>query len=61
MCGPLMSDDGERMVGSLFLVRAQDKQQVIDFNQGDPFHQAGVWKQVHIHPFLMRVDNRDPA
>ncbi|CAM3303293.1 YciI family protein [Cupriavidus taiwanensis] len=57
MCGPLMSDDGARMIGSLFLVRAQDKQQVIDFNRADPFHRAGVWKEIHIHPFLLRVDN----
>ncbi|UDM52690.1 YciI family protein [Cupriavidus sp. MP-37] len=61
VCGPLMSEDGEQMIGSLFLVRAQDKQQVVDFNRGDPFHQAGVWQHVHIHPFVMRVDNRDPA
>ena len=60
MCGPLMSDDGDRMIGSLFLVRAQDKRQVIDFTRGDPFQQAGVWKEVQIHPFLLRVDNRDP-
>lgn len=61
VCGPLMSEDGERMIGSLFLVRAEDKEQVIAFNQGDPFHRANVWKEIQIHPFLLRVDNRDPA
>ncbi|WP_434035008.1 YciI family protein [Cupriavidus sp. a3] len=60
MCGPLMSDDGDRMIGSMFLVRAQDKRQVIDFTRGDPFQQAAVSKEVQIHPFMLRVDNRDP-
>ena len=56
--GPLLADDGETMVGSLFIFEAERKDDVIAFNRADPFSKAGVWGSVSIHPFLMRVDNR---
>lgn len=56
--GPLVADDGETMIGSMFVFEAAQKQDVIDFNANDPFSKANVWAEVRIHPFLMRVDNR---
>jgi len=56
--GPLVADDGETMIGSCFLVEAKSKDEVLAFHNADPFKAAGVWAQVHIHPFLKRVDNR---
>lgn len=56
--GPLVADDGETMKGSCFLLEADSKDAVVAFNRNDPFYAAGVWKQISIHPFLMRVDNR---
>jgi uncharacterized protein len=56
--GPLLADDGETMIGSLFVFDAATKEKVISFNARDPFRRANVWKQVNIHTFLMRVDNR---
>lgn len=56
--GPLLADDGETMVGSLFIFEAGRKDDVVAFNRADPFSVAGVWAIVSIHPFLMRVDNR---
>lgn len=56
--GPLVADDGETMIGSMFIFEADDKQAVVDFNANDPFNKASVWADVRIHPFLMRVDNR---
>lgn len=56
--GPLLADDGETMVGSLFIFEADRKEDVVAFNRADPFARAGVWATVHIHPFHMRVDNR---
>jgi len=56
--GPLLADDGETMVGSLFIFEAETRQDVEAFSAADPFHHAGVWASVSIHPFLMRVDNR---
>lgn len=56
--GPLVADDGETMIGSMFVFEAANKQDVVDFNSNDPFNKANVWAEVRIHPFLMRVDNR---
>jgi uncharacterized protein len=56
--GPLLADDGETMIGSLFIVDADKKEDVIAFNRADPFFRAGVWKEVQINPFSKRVDNR---
>lgn len=56
--GPLLADDGETMIGSMFIFEAATKEDVVAFNSADPFAKAGVWDTVNIHPFLMRVDNR---
>ena len=56
--GPLLADDGETMIGSMFLVEADDKAAVEEFNRNDPFSRTGVWERVEIHPFFKRVDNR---
>jgi uncharacterized protein YciI len=56
--GPLLADDGDTMIGSLFIVDAEDRDAVERFHLTDPFFRAGVWAHVEIHPFLKRVDNR---
>ncbi|KQQ86205.1 YciI family protein [Aureimonas sp. Leaf324] len=56
--GPLVADDNETMIGSLFLLEADTKDEVLAFNAADPFNRAGIWEKVEIHPFLKRVDNR---
>ena len=58
MSGPLVAEDGETMIGSCFVVEANDKHEVLAFHNADPFKAAGVWEHVNIHPFLKRVDNR---
>jgi uncharacterized protein YciI len=56
--GPLVGDDGQTMIGSMFIVDAAHREEVVAFNSADPFNTAGVWGQVQIHAFIMRVDNR---
>jgi uncharacterized protein len=56
--GPLVASDGQTMIGSCFVVEADTKDEVLSFHNSDPFKAAGVWEQVHINPFLKRVDNR---
>ena len=56
--GPLLADDGETMIGSLFVVDAADRAAVDRFHDDDPFLQAGVWEHIEIHAFLKRIDNR---
>jgi uncharacterized protein YciI len=56
--GPLLDDDGDTMIGSLFVVDAADRAAVDSFHCDDPFFREGVWERVEIHPFHKRVDNR---
>lgn len=56
--GPLVADDGETMIGSFFLVEAENKEDAVAFNANDPFAHAALWQQVSIHAFNKRVDNR---
>ena len=48
--GPILDDAGE-MCGTTLVVEAEDKQSVADFVENDPYAKAGVYGQVHIHPF----------
>lgn len=54
MSGPLVADDGETMIGSLFLVEADDRAAVERFNAADPFRAAEIWEAVTITGFLRR-------
>jgi len=54
MSGPLQSDDGEMMTGSLFIVEAPDRATVEAFVQADPFWRAGVWGDIIITRFHRR-------
>lgn len=56
--GPLLADDNETMIGSLFLVEAGSREDVQRFSDADPFRAADLWARIDIHPFLKRVDNR---
>jgi uncharacterized protein len=56
--GPLVEEDGETMIGSLFIFEAATKDEVMEFNRNDPFSKAGVWETVQVQAFVMRVDNR---
>lgn len=51
LAGPLLSDDTERMIGSLFLIEADSRDEVRQFNEQDPYTRAGLWARVTIHPF----------
>jgi uncharacterized protein YciI len=53
--GPLQSDDGETMIGSLFIVEADDLATVEAFAAADPFTTAGVWGEVRISRFMRRT------
>jgi uncharacterized protein len=54
MSGPLVSDDGERMIGSLFLIEAPGRSEVEAFNRADPFAASDIWEKVTITGFLRR-------
>ena len=56
--GPLVADDGQTSIGSLFLVEAPDRKTVEAFHAADPFKKSGVWERVNISAFIKRRDNR---
>ncbi|HEY1094915.1 MAG TPA: YciI family protein [Glycomyces sp.] len=49
--GPLLSDDGERGVGSLFIIDVPDRAAAEAWADADPFRTGGVWQEVRVHRF----------
>ena len=58
--GPLQSDDGTQIVGSLWIVSANSRAEAQKFVDGEPFNRAGVFENArvthvrkgHFHPEL---------
>jgi len=55
LAGPMLADDGERMIGSLFLIEAADLDSARALNARDPYTQAGLFASVLIRPFRQVV------
>ena len=51
LAGPLLADDGETMIGSLFVIEAANKAEAEAFSAGDPYRKNGVFESVSIRPF----------
>lgn len=54
LAGPLADEQGDS-VGSLVVYQADTEQDARDFIQGDPFYDAGVWKEVSITRFKASI------
>ena len=52
--GPLQSDDGETMIGSLFIIESPSRTEIDFFTKADPFWTNGVWGAVTITRFHRR-------
>lgn len=48
ICGPLLSDDGQSMIGSLLLMDFPDRETAEDALQHDPYAKAGLFQSVEI-------------
>ncbi len=59
MSGPLVADDGETTIGSLYVFEAEDRAAVDEFQRNDPLVAADIWETVEVRAFIKRVDNRD--
>jgi uncharacterized protein YciI len=55
MSGPLVSDDGKKTIGSLFLLEAADRAEIERFQRADPLYNAGVWETVEVRAFNKRL------
>lgn len=51
LAGPLLSDDGQTMLGSLFVLECTDRAAVQAFNLADPYTQGGLFVHVEILPW----------
>lgn len=49
--GPLLSEDGSGMIGSLFIFEVTTRKEVEDFAAGDPYAKAGLFQSVTIAPW----------
>ena len=59
MSGPLMDDEMENIVGSLYLLEAPNRVAIEEFTKEDPLVAADIWTSIEIRAFNKRVDNRD--
>ena len=55
MSGPLVSDDGAKTVGSLFMIEAADRAEVERFQRADPLYNADIWETVEVRAFNKRL------
>jgi uncharacterized protein YciI len=51
LAGPLLSDAGTEMIGSLLVVDFADRAEAEAFAAGDPYAAAGLFAEVSIHRF----------
>jgi uncharacterized protein YciI len=51
LAGPMLSDDGQGMIGSVLVVDLADRAEVDKFITGDPYGQAGLFARVIARPF----------
>jgi hypothetical protein len=49
--GPLLSDDGTEMIGSLMIVEMETLDAVHAWSARDPYVTGGVFERVEIHPW----------
>ena len=55
MSGPLVSDDGAKTVGSLYMIEAADRAEVERFQRADPLYNADIWETVEVRAFNKRI------
>lgn len=53
--GPLLSDDGTGMVGSLIIAEFEDATAARAFADADPYQNAGLFQRVEIRPYRLAI------
>ena len=48
ICGPLLSDDGQSMIGSLLILQADNKEAAEKILAEDPYRKAGLFGSVEL-------------
>jgi hypothetical protein len=55
LAGPMLSDDGNTMLGSVFIIETDDLDAARALNANDPYTLAGLFEKVTIRPFRQVV------
>lgn len=55
MAGPVLSDDGETMIGSTFVIAFDSLSEAQAWAAEDPYAKAGVFDRTEIIPFLWLI------
>ncbi len=55
MSGPLVSDDGAKTIGSLYMLEAANRAEIEKFQRADPLYNAGIWEMVEVRAFNKRL------
>jgi uncharacterized protein YciI len=51
VCGPLLADDGETMIGSLLIIEAPDRKAAEAILAEDPYRKAGLFASSELRPW----------
>jgi uncharacterized protein YciI len=51
VCGPLLADDGETMIGSLLIIEAPDRKTADAILAEDPYRKAGLFASSEVRPW----------
>ncbi len=54
LSGPLTDDSGQKMIGSFFMLDADERDQVDRMFRDDPLAHAGVWKELTVTRIYVR-------
>lgn len=57
IAGPMATDDGEAMVGSLLIIEADDRTALDALLAGDPYAKAGLFDSVTARPWRWVIGN----
>jgi len=60
MAGPVLSDDGEAMIGSTFVIEFDSMDEAKAWAADDPYAKAGLFDRTEIIPFLWLI-GKGPA
>lgn len=55
MAGPVLSDDGETMIGSTFVIEFDSLNEAHAWAADDPYAKAGLFDRTEIIPFLWLI------
>ncbi|MGB8432923.1 MAG: YciI family protein [Burkholderiales bacterium] len=55
MSGPLVSDDGGKTIGSLYMLEAANRAEIEKFQHADPLYNADIWEMVEVRAFNKRL------